>query len=267
MKYWILSILTAAVLATSGCLTTQTHLQKEIEEKDRQFLVVTEELKERNREIVTAIKDVISTIPEEERRDSDNLIFFLASEGQRINGLPIQRISVEEILLNFQKSLPSLTNYVSNNTNLLRQSRFLDAELDMLKSHEANRPEEKKNWFLRLIGWLFGLGVPAIIGIIALCIFFPTLGLPIVTKIIERITCLIPSLITILGVTGKNVVDKIISGIEGAKQAIEKEPEDKTFTKQEVKNLLAQHLKQASDDDTEKVVRYRKGHLKSKNKI
>jgi len=226
------------------------------------------DLEERDRQLTTAIKD---TADHAEQRGSptseEQLVQLLAREDQRIEGLPINRLDVKQMLNNIRADREafekSLQKYHNENTSLLSSNARLDQENDAL---QISLTQEKNRSLLgRLWGWLWGFGMTGVIVAVILVVVFPTLGVPLMSYVVNLIVTTVPQLIALFGVVGKKVFDGVIIGVQQISDEISHHPDDKTFTKKEVQEILKKNLRDATDSAAKAVISHRKHALKIKN--
>jgi hypothetical protein len=283
-----LPLLAAVLFFTPGCWNSLVGLKKDKAEVQKQINSNENTLDERSREYTAAINDISDIAIEnakakgEEPEATTQLIKEFANEDERIEGPPIERIAVRSLLVNLSDAKKGLLKQRSQNTDLMRKNQALEAENEHL--NDLIEAEQAKGWFSKLIGWILALGIPGIIGLILLCVFFPFAGLPLVRFFIGIPIKMIPQLVGFLGLVGKDVVDATVQGIQEFKKAKEDGythsaerhvPSQETFSRADViklieekdrkdLELLSNKLSKHTDRHHKNIIDHRKKAMKIK---
>lgn len=231
-----------------GCKSDLEKNAENVNESTAQLSSTELQLEETSRQLTAAIKDISE--PSKEKTSIENLqiekeiIHLLATEDLRIEGLPIEKIDTKELIILFSKNKKKLLNRIDifreDNTELLKQKKFLESRIKNLEN--ALITEKEKGWFSTFIKWFFGLGASGIVILLVLSVVGVPLAPLILTKLVNFLTNKIPQLIGFFGTVSVQIFDSVIEGVENLKSRIDEEPEEKTFTKKEVKKLISDYV-------------------------
>lgn len=228
-------------------------LNKELNETKKEMVSTSGDLGEKSKQLTTAILD-ITTVAEDSRllTKEEEVIQVLATEDQRIEGLPIERIQVDILLKLYNDDKKTFEKVVSEyrtaNTELLLKTHDLENQIKSL--NDQIKLESSKTWFDRFWVWVKGFGITGIIVMILLVIFFP----PLAGRILAFAISMVPSLISFVGLVGKNVFDGVVVGIQGLKTKVSAMKDDEKLSKAEILKLISTEMAASIPNDADKIV-------------
>lgn len=109
---------------------------------------------------------------------------------------------------------------------------------------EKYEMERNKSVVSRIWGW--GIGTFGLFGFIALCVFCPAIGIPLITRLVAFTAEMIPAAGRICGVVGTKTVGAITSAIDVWKESVSEE-EAKTLTGTLAKTMDSGHKRIVAD--------------------
>lgn len=219
------------------------------------------EISEANRQNNAAILDTVESIPQEEEgtlSEEIDLIKVLSKENEALIGSPVKPIDVRNLISDNkqirEKAYKYLEKSQGHNRELLGKLRLTERKLEIL-GREKELENNKSVW-AKLVASFGFFG--AIATIVAACVLCPAL-IPVFGMILKGIIGAIPSVISFFGVVGSGLVRNIVAGISSIKEKIKSEPDDKTYTKEEVLKLINDELEKKTDVQDKKII----DHLKA----
>ncbi len=265
-KYYIL--LLALGIAFSGCtyfkkglLKTDVKIEERLKENNAAANISTKFTEQKIGETKVAIgaQDYEQAKLSIEGADAANSITseFLR-RNQNLIGLPIiDQTKVVSNLLSTNQNVRQAEEKKqgikeNEETNWRAKTQELESKLQAMgEKYEAERNKSIIHRIWVWGGWTLVLG-----SIVALMVFFPPL-IPVFTMIVGKVISAIPSLAHVLGVVGKKTVESTIHGIGNVRSEFKKQKEfapNKTYTPDEVLDMLDTQLKIATDKDDKKII-------------
>jgi hypothetical protein len=248
MKSIFTWILLAALAATilSGC----TMFGRKEQRRSAAVNDNADQLAEHSRALTTGVVDTLGLAPTNRFVD---LAIDLAKHDQQIEGLPITRIPVADLLAGSKAAFQDLQKRYGEQNKLLQQnaelqSKLRDTEEKLIAMGKLYEAERNKKIWRRTWGWLtatFGFA-----GAVAICIFFPAV-IPIAIQFVGWIVAKIPALAGALGVVPKQAFDSLVVGV----QKIRKAAEDRNNASIDEINA---ELEKATDAAHRKLIKHRK---------
>jgi len=243
-------LLVLCLLSFTGC----HYLNRQYDASQGRNVVLVAEKQEKSRELTSATVDSLSLIPESDKTLPIQLAEFFAKENQLLVGLPVEPINIASLIQQSPETIELFLNQVKDeNTNLRKKLRDSEAEMLNLQAQLAElgkKYEREKNKSI----WNRVRASLGMTGIIALVVIFPVL-IPIFTNILAAIIRAVPQLMSVLGLAAKKTVENIVSGVQHAKSEIRTSPK-KTFTKDEVIEILNRNSKEEQDKTDVYTVNY-----------
>ena len=236
--------------------------------KEAQSLVV-----EKQRQYTTATVDAL-TAPGSPTTNANVIVATEYAKGaQSLSGMPSERLDVTTAIEQVRKEVEAIGETTTNLqadvnkmwitlTNgavgdmrkdiadasvLLKKVEVLEAKVqdaeDALVSKAAYEEKQGVKRFWQKTGFWTKIGI-IVGGLIALCVFVPTV-IPILGSVIGWLIGKIPSLVSFVGVVGKNTFDAVVEGVGNAKKAVKNTSVDsvvteekETYTRAEVNTML-----------------------------
>lgn len=258
----ISTTLIAVTLSTQGCFSWWG-LKEDRQEIQSELARKGSELDRHTRAYVTGAVDALARVPE--KGVEAKLAQELAENAQRIVGLPQpgDEIHVDDIITGNEVALENLEDRETDVVKLARRKEILghdlkDTEEKLIELGELKQQEEKQGFFSSLWAWL--TGTFGLIGAVAVCIVAGPVLLPILGQLFGWLVSKLPSLISWMGVTSKNLTRNIIKGVHDAKEHIKNADDNKEFSKNEVldifKNTLGTSTTSSDKDAIDRIKRH-----------
>lgn len=217
------------------------------------------------RAYITGTVDSLGYLEEDQKTKETILAESLAKKAQSLAGAPRSgnRIIVAGLLSNdpiIQKQAREALEArdkkaAATQEELNKKKKELDKiNAELQKMGKLYEEERNKNIVSRI--WNWAIGTFGLIGGIAFIIFCPAIALPILGFLLKTIIGMIPHVMNFVGVVGSSVVENIVSGVGNFRWQIKASPEDKTFTKKEVMDMINSHLKETTTRDDKFIIDY-----------
>jgi hypothetical protein len=209
-------------------------------------------LDEESRALTTGVVDVLSDYPETNWHVE--LALDLAKKDQQIEGMPVTRIDVGQLLARNENALKALEKRFGYVDTLLGEKRRLEAELkrreaELLEMGRLYEAEKNKSVVKRI--WKWTIGTLGIGGIIALCFIFPVV-IPIIGQFFGWVVAKIPALAGMLGVVSKKAFDGVVKGVGNVREKLKDT---------EARKVIDTELLIATDADHRKLIEARRSVL------
>jgi hypothetical protein len=202
-------------LAAAGC----THLAA----KQRK---VEAQLAEESRVLTTAVVDTLNAQPSTNRDAYTATALSLATQDQRLEGLPQEPLEVKPIIAEAQARLEdggaidpmttprTVEQRFAKQNQALAEARRLSAALEERgRVAEQQRNQRLRRWTRWLSFGGLGLG-----GLAALLVFVPA-AIPVLGRLLGWLVSRLPALAGAAGVVGVKAFDAVVRGVERFKQA------------------------------------------------
>ena len=248
----------ATLLFASGCTHVAKHHQ-------RQHV----RLAEHSRALTTAVVDTLQSQPHEHRDEFTSIALELAQHDQRIEGIPLDPISVAH-LLGTETNLSSaeatskqnaarndLDRRLADIQQLRTQQRASEEQLIAFgERFEQARNQQRTRLFQR------GLVVALTIGaIVALIVFVPA-SIPLLGRILAFFVTKFPALAGTAGVVSVNAFDAVVKAIEQLRASAGNSSQfDNQVDPSHSREELEFHLSREMDASHKALVRQRKAAL------
>lgn len=218
------------------------------------------ELDEASKQLTTAI--VEAQEGEENKNNRDILILELSLLDQQIEGLPIEKLNVDDILKTVSENKAAFDKQIeeARQSLILMQKENVGLRLEVENLNNKLESEKNKSVFDRLSGWFLGLSIPTLIIGILLIVFFPAIGIPMFTAIINWLVSMIPQLIGFFGVVSKKLVDSIIQSVQILRTELKNDP-DGLIKKSDVIKMIDGNLSSKMNKSDKRIVLERKARL------
>lgn len=175
---------------------------------------------EESRALTTGVVDALNAATNSE--PAIDLAKDFAQRDQQLEGLPIERIPVKDILAGLKPALDSLQKRFDRQDQLIKEKAALEAKLreteasliEMGKKYEA----ERNKHIVRRV-WEWAIGTLGLGGLIVLCVFCPAV-IPLIGSIIGWIVGKIPALASFFGVVSKKAFESVVHGVANAREAL-----------------------------------------------
>jgi hypothetical protein len=195
-------------LAATGCTHVASKRAK-----------IHSQLEEHSRAFTTAVVDSLQLQPPEQRDNYTEFALRVAREDQRVEGLPLDPISVEPHVrrnetnafatLNAERALSA--RFAETEKLIAAEKRQDDRLIAFGQTHEENQNRSRARW----VKWI-GSGSIVIGGLIALCVFVPAI-IPILGRILGWLVSKLPALAGAVGVVSVKAFDAVVKGVERTK--------------------------------------------------
>lgn len=182
------------------------------------------ELEEHSRALTTAVVETLHLQPAERRDEFTGLALTLAKEDQRVEGLPLELVPVQEIV-GLGSTNAEVAAVAKERAEAGLERRF--ARIEMLLGKERRAEERLIAWGAeaevernerRARWWKWGgSSVLLIGGLIALCVFFPA-AIPLVGRVLGLVVSRVPALAGATGVVSVKAFDAVVRAVERSKE-------------------------------------------------
>ena len=250
--------LLAALLFASGC----THVAKKHQRQNAR-------LAEHSRALTTAVVETLHSQPHERRDAFTSTALELAQHDQRIEGIPLDPISVPHLLGTDTNVSPAemlsqqnaarndLDRRLADIQQLRTQQRASEEQLIAFgEQFEHDRNARRTRWFQRGLAVVLAVG-----GIVALIVFVPA-SIPLLGRILAFCVTKFPALAGTAGVVSVKAFDAVVKAVEYARS---KSAGSSQFGNQvgEAQRIgdLEFHLSREMDASHKALVRQRKAAL------
>ena len=248
----------AALLIGSGC----THVAKNHQRQNAR-------LAEHSRALTTAVVETLHLQPHERRDAFTSTALELAQHDQRVEGIPLERISVEHLLGTDTNTTPAevvsqqnaarndLDRRLADIQHLRTQQRASEEQLIAFgERFEQARNAQRSRWFQRGLAVVLGVGA-----IVVLIVFVPA-SIPLLGQILAFCVTKFPALSGTAGVVSVKAFDAVVRAVEHARS---KGASSSRFGNQveETQRIgeLEFHLSREMDASHKALVRQRKAAL------
>jgi len=259
-------------LACAGC-NSYTFKSSRLAKVESQLEEAQRQVTEKQRQYTTATVDAL-TAPGTPYTNANVIVATEYAKGaQSLAGMPNERLDVvsaieqvrekvdtiDQNTTNLQAevnkvwlaitngSVGSMKKDIADASALLKKVEELEVKVqkaeDALVSKAAYEEKQGVKRFWQKTGFWTKIGIIAG-GIIALCVFVPAV-IPVLGSLIGWLIGKIPTLVSFVGVVGKNTFDAVVEGVGNAKKAVKNTSVDsvvteekETYTRAEVDVML-----------------------------
>lgn len=260
------------LLVSTGC-NSYTFKSSRLAKAEGQLAEVQRQVTEKQKQYATATVDAL-TAPGAPTTNANVIVATEYAKGtQTLVGMPMDRLEVTATIAQVQAKLEQVAESTTNLqaevglvwgalTNgpagaarkdiaeasaLLQKVEALEVKVqqaeDALVSKAAYEEKQGVKRFWQKTGFWSKI-VIVLGGVIALCVFVPAV-IPVLGSMVGWVIGKIPSLISFLGVVGKNTFDAVVEGVGNAKKAVKETQvssviteEKQTYTRAEVDVML-----------------------------
>lgn len=219
------------------------------------------ELNEKSKQLNTAAKELIESIPDDYKEPQDVIANDLLIHNEKILGVPIEKIDIEHLMQvyaddveRYKKGMIAAENDL---TEILKENAGLKANITLLNEQIASI-----TWYDKLWDWIVGTSFWTLFWIVAIGgIGTFVMGPLFIPRMLSWLALKIPQLVGWLGITSIKVVKETIDGVQHARAELAKFRDDEMISAKTAKRILDGELDRKQDNDTKKTVKHLKGKM------